>query len=60
LKVKYDDISVEMGDEIGLIGMQVKMDRFNKRVILTQPKMLKKSLLPLEWIKVLLLLHWAM
>ena len=27
-----------MGDEIGLIGMQVKMDRDDKRVILTQPK----------------------
>jgi hypothetical protein len=38
LKAKYEDVSVEMGDEIGLIGMQVKMDRIDKKVILTQPK----------------------
>jgi hypothetical protein len=38
LKSKYEDVTVEMGDEIGLIGMQVKMDRIGKKVILTQPK----------------------
>ncbi len=38
LKAKYEDVAVEMGDEIGLIGMQVKMDRIDKKVILTQPK----------------------
>ncbi len=38
LKSKNEDVAVEMGDEIGLIGMQVKMDRNNKKVILTQPK----------------------
>jgi len=31
-------MKIEMGDEIGLIGMQVKMDRIDKKVILTQPK----------------------
>ncbi len=38
LKSKYEDVTVEMGDEIGLIGMQVKMDRIDTKVILTQPK----------------------
>jgi hypothetical protein len=38
LKSKYEDVTVEMGDEIGLFGMQVKMDRIDKKVILTQPK----------------------
>jgi hypothetical protein len=26
LKSKYEDVAVEMGGEIGLIGMQVKME----------------------------------
>jgi hypothetical protein len=38
LKGKYEDVAAEMGDEIGLIGMQVKMDRIDNKVILTQPK----------------------
>jgi hypothetical protein len=37
-EAKYEDVSVEMGDEIGLIVMQVKMDRIDMKVILTQPK----------------------
>ena len=38
LKDAYEAIEVEQGDELGLIGMQMKMDRKNRRVILTQPK----------------------
>ena len=38
LKNAYEVIEVEQGDELGLIGMQVKMDRSKKQVILTQPK----------------------
>jgi hypothetical protein len=38
LKEAYETVEVEQGDELGLIGMQVKMDHEIKRVILTQPK----------------------
>ena len=35
LQDAYEAVDVEQGDELGLIGMQVKMDRTKKRVILT-------------------------
>jgi hypothetical protein len=38
LRSKYDEITVETGDVIGLIGMQVTMDRARKQVELRQPK----------------------
>jgi hypothetical protein len=38
LRKAYEVVEVEQGDEIGLIGMQVKIDRDEKLVILTQPK----------------------
>ncbi len=38
LRKAYIDITVEQGDEIGVIGMQVRMDRQSKKVIVTQPK----------------------
>jgi hypothetical protein len=38
LKNKYEEITTECGDELGLIGMQVIMNRQKKQVILTQPK----------------------
>jgi hypothetical protein len=38
LKEAYETVEVEQGNELGLIGMQVKMDCKMKRVILTQPK----------------------
>jgi hypothetical protein len=38
LKIAYEVVEVEQGDEIGLIGMQVKIDREEKLVMLTQPK----------------------
>ena len=60
LKAKYEDVSVEMGDEIGLIVMQVKMDRIDKKVILTQPKNLDRIITAFGGTKVLLLLHLPM
>jgi hypothetical protein len=44
LQDAYEAVDVEQGDEIGLIGMQVKMDRVKKRVILTQPKFVQSVL----------------
>jgi hypothetical protein len=41
LKEAYETVEVEQGDELGLIGMQVKMDCKTKRVILTQPKLVQ-------------------
>jgi hypothetical protein len=38
LRKAYIDITVEQGDEIGVIGMQVRMDRQSKKVIVAQPK----------------------
>jgi len=40
----YKAIEVELGDEQGLIGMQVKVDRVNKHVILTQPKFVQSGI----------------
>jgi hypothetical protein len=42
MKDKYDDLTIESGDELGLIGMQIQMDRVGRRVILTQPKQVAK------------------
>jgi hypothetical protein len=38
MKDKYDDLMIESGDELVLIGMQIRMDHVGRRVILTQPK----------------------
>ena len=38
LKDAYEAVEIEQGDELGVIGIQVKMDRANKKVILTHPK----------------------
>jgi hypothetical protein len=38
LRNKYEEITVEDSEEIGLIGMQVKIDRVKKTITLTQPK----------------------
>lgn len=38
LKKKYDEITIEAREELGLIGMHVKIDRPKKTIILTQPK----------------------
>ena len=34
----FDEVTFSHGDELGIIGMQVKMDRKHKAAILTQPK----------------------
>ena len=38
LRKAYTDITVEEGESIGVIGMQVRMDPQSKKVIITQPK----------------------
>jgi hypothetical protein len=38
LKDKFQGVTVESGDELGLVGMQIFMDREQKKVIITQPK----------------------
>ena len=43
LKNKYEEITIEEGDELGLIGIQIKMDRENKQVQhLTQKKNIER------------------
>jgi hypothetical protein len=44
LQDAYEAVDVELGDELGLIGMQVKMDRVKRRVILAQPKFVQSVL----------------
>jgi hypothetical protein len=44
LKKAYEAVDVEQGDELGLIGMQVKMDHVKRRVILTQLKFVQSVL----------------
>ena len=34
----FDEVTFSRGDGLGIIGMQVKMDRKHKAAILTQPK----------------------
>jgi hypothetical protein len=38
LKDKYHEITVQRGDELGLVGMQVQMNCAQKMVTITQPK----------------------
>jgi hypothetical protein len=38
LKNAFQNVSVESGDEIGLVRKQICMDRELKQVIITQPK----------------------
>ena len=38
LKEKYEEVTIEIGEEINLIGMNVKIDYDKGRVVLTQPK----------------------
>jgi hypothetical protein len=38
LKSKYQDITIEQGDQLGLIGMQILMEREQREVIISQPK----------------------
>ena len=51
LKNKYEEITIEERDELGLIGIQIKMDRENKQVHLTQKKISKGYLLLLNRLK---------
>jgi hypothetical protein len=38
LKSKYQEITIEQGDQLGLIGMQIVMEREQRKVIISQPK----------------------
>jgi len=42
LKTAFQEVTVESGDVIGLVGMQIRMDREQKQVVITQPKHVKK------------------
>jgi hypothetical protein len=44
LKEAYETMEVEQDGELGLIGMQVKMDPQSKRVILSQPKYVQSAI----------------
>jgi len=41
LKDAFDEVTVESGDELGLVGMQISMNRVKKQVVLTPPKHVK-------------------
>ncbi len=38
IKNKYQEITIEQGDQLGLIGMQIVMEREHCKVIISQPK----------------------
>jgi hypothetical protein len=38
LKSKYQEITIKQGDQLGLIGMQIVMEREQRKVIISQPK----------------------
>lgn len=38
----FQEVTTERGNDLGIIGMQIKMDRENKRVILSQKKFAKQ------------------
>ena len=38
LKTAFDEITVETGEELGLVGMHISMDRAKRQVTITQPK----------------------
>jgi hypothetical protein len=42
LKNKYEEVTVEISDLIGLIGMHINMDCEGKKVVITQPKHMKR------------------
>jgi hypothetical protein len=51
LQDKYEEITIEQGDQLGLIGMQVQMDRVQRKVIITQPKQVAKIIEAFELTK---------
>ena len=42
IKNQFEEITVEEGDELGLIGIQIKMDRAKKLVHMTQKKNIER------------------
>jgi hypothetical protein len=42
LKDAFEEMTVESGDESGLVGMQISQNRVKKQVVITQPKHVKR------------------
>ena len=51
LKTAFDEITVETGDELSLVGMHIRMDRAKKQVIITQPKHVERIIETFEVVK---------
>jgi hypothetical protein len=42
LKDAFKEVTMESDDELGLVGMQISMNRVKKQVVITQPKHVKR------------------
>jgi len=51
LRTAFDEITVETGEELGLIGMHISMDRAKKQVTITQPKHVERIIGTFEVVK---------
>jgi hypothetical protein len=51
LRRAFKEITVTQGDELGIVGMHLKMDRKNKRAILSQPKWEQKVIREFETLR---------
>jgi hypothetical protein len=51
LKTAFDEITVEMGDELSLVGMHIRMDRTKKQMLTTQPKHMERIIETFEVVK---------
>ncbi len=48
LRKAFDEITVTRGDELGIVGMQLRIDRSQECAVLTQPKWESKVIKELE------------
>jgi hypothetical protein len=48
LRKAFKEVTVTRGDELGIVGMHLKMDRKNKRAVLSQPKWKQKVIREFE------------
>jgi hypothetical protein len=51
LRIAFKEVTVTQRDELGIIGMHLKMDRKNKRAILSQPKWEQKVICEFETLR---------
>jgi hypothetical protein len=51
LRKAFKEVTVTQGDELGIIGMHLKMDRKNKRAILSEPKWEQKVIREFETLR---------